>query len=244
MNVLQRIDRLVQRAVERPFAWLSGSKLQPVEVARALEKEMVSRRRVGIDHVYGPNWFRAELPEEDFAQFEPFLLRLQQEIGEDLIRTAQRRGYVLVGEVTVELLANADLRRGDILALAEVRETPRPVAPPAAAGPRPIRTAMLPTVAPAADGVTLVVRDEQGGEQRVRMDRPEVRVGRGLENDIVLDSLSVSREHARFLRDGWLVVEDLGSRNGTFVNGERVQRAQIAPGDTVRLGTAEVTIEP
>lgn len=244
MNVLQRLDRLVQRAVERPFAWLSGSKLQPVEVARALEKELVARRRVGIDRVYGPNWFRAELSEEDFAQFEPFLLRLQQEIGEDLIRTAQRRGYVLVGEVTVELLANADLRRGDILALAEIRETPRPAAP-AAAGPRPIRTAMLPTVAPvAADAVTLVVRDEQGGEQRVRMDGPEVRVGRGLDNDIVLDSLSVSREHARFLRDGGLVVEDLGSRNGTFVNGERVQRAQIAPGDTVRLGTAEVTIEP
>lgn len=242
------MERALQRAVERPFTRLARSTLQPVEVARALGKELVANRRVGIDRVYAPNWFRAELSELEFRQFEPFLLQLEGEIAQDLIRQAQRRRYVFVGDVTVELLANAALRRGDILATAEIRETAPPkrtAAPPVA------QTSVIPIVAPSpaspvtnADTVTLVVRDEHGIEQRLPMAGVELTLGRGLENDVVLESLSVSREHARLVQDGGLFVEDLASRNGTFVNGQRVQRARVRPGDRIRLGTTEVRVEP
>ncbi len=251
MNLLQHLERLLQRSVERPFTRLTGTRLQPIEVARVLEKELVANRRVSIDHVYAPNQYRAELAEEEFRQFEPFLGRLQGEIAGDLIGLAQRRGFALVGEVTVELLANPKLRRGDILASAEVRESDSPPVVASSAGAGPVaRTALFAPVNPAAPArapapaIRLVIRDERGVEQRVIMQRPEMRIGRGLENDVVLEGLSVSRSHARLIQDGGLVVEDLGSRNGVFVNGERVQRRPVAPGDVIRLGAAEVRFLP
>lgn len=252
MNAFQRLERLLQRTVERPFTRLAGSQLQPVEIARALAKELVANRRVGVGRVYAPNWYRAELSEQDFRQCEPFLLQLEREIAQDLIRQAQRRRYEFIGAVTVELLAATQLRRGDILASAEIRE-----AVPAPGGGAPgeatlARTSVIPIVAspvpsppPARhDVIYLVIRDDRGVEQRVQMVGEALRFGRGLDNDVVLDSLSVSRDHARLTRAGDLAIEDLGSRNGTFVNGQRIQRARVAPGDRIRLGATEVRIEP
>ncbi len=66
-------------------------------------------------------------------------------------------------------------------------------------------------------------------------------IGRSAENDIVIDSLLVSRSHARLeCARGRCAVEDLGSANGLFVNGNRVSRAVLSPGDRLRLGDVEV----
>lgn len=62
-------------------------------------------------------------------------------------------------------------------------------------------------------------------------------VGRHPDSDIFLDDITVSRHHCRFLLDGSeLEVEDSGSTNGTYVNGERVDRAVLRPGDEVIIG--------
>jgi LysM repeat protein len=66
-----------------------------------------------------------------------------------------------------------------------------------------------------------------------------ITIGRGLDNDIVVDDAEVSRHHARLTRQGndW-VLEDLGSRNGTFVNGQRITGpVTLPPGAQVGLGT-------
>lgn len=251
MNVFQRVERLLQRTVERPFTRLARSKLQPVEVARALGRELVSNRRVGIGRVYAPNWFHAELSTADFRQFEPYLLQLEQEIAQDLMRQAQRRHYEFVGDVTVELLANGDLRSGDILATAEIRETAGHGTSDAGGSPVVARTSVIPVARANSSSdlaetemLSLTIRNEQGAEQRIQRVGDEITLGRALENDVVLDSLSVSREHARLVRSNGLFVEDLGSRNGTFVNGQRVQRARVQAGDRIRLGAIEVRVEP
>ncbi|HEY5684733.1 MAG TPA: FHA domain-containing protein [Acidimicrobiia bacterium] len=62
-------------------------------------------------------------------------------------------------------------------------------------------------------------------------------VGRHPDSDIFLDDVTVSRHHCRFLAEGdAIVVEDSGSTNGTYVNGSRVDRAALAPGDEVLIG--------
>ncbi len=63
-------------------------------------------------------------------------------------------------------------------------------------------------------------------------------IGRAVENDIVITSSRVSREHAHITRQGWRVfVEDAGSTNGTFLNGERVlQPMQLRDGDQIKVG--------
>ncbi|WP_415953212.1 FHA domain-containing protein [Streptomyces sp. KLOTTS4A1] len=65
-----------------------------------------------------------------------------------------------------------------------------------------------------------------------------VRIGRGLDNDLVIDDLVVSRRHAELEvhSDGTYEIADLGSHNGTFLNGQPVGRARVSPGDIVGIG--------
>jgi ABC-type multidrug transport system ATPase subunit/predicted component of type VI protein secretion system len=71
-----------------------------------------------------------------------------------------------------------------------------------------------------------------------------ITIGRGADNDIVLEAAQVSRHHARLIRKGdELLLEDLGSANGTFINGQRVGRAALKADDTVSFGSLEVKID-
>ena len=67
-------------------------------------------------------------------------------------------------------------------------------------------------------------------------------VGRSTGADFIVDAALVSRVHCRLtaLADGGLEVSDLESTNGTYVNGERVERARLAPGDRVQMGRVEL----
>ncbi|MDB4966441.1 MAG: hypothetical protein JWN44_2130 [Myxococcales bacterium] len=73
----------------------------------------------------------------------------------------------------------------------------------------------------------------------------EVAVGRAVDNDVVLDDPSLSRKHAKLYRRGAaeLEIEDLGSSNGSFLNGRKVGRAAVRPGDTVRFGELNFRVE-
>jgi pSer/pThr/pTyr-binding forkhead associated (FHA) protein len=69
-------------------------------------------------------------------------------------------------------------------------------------------------------------------------------IGRAARADFVLDRALVSRLHCRLTAaDDTLQVEDLSSTNGTFVNGKRVDRAQVARGDRLRVGRVELTVD-
>ncbi len=77
----------------------------------------------------------------------------------------------------------------------------------------------------------------QGGEYPLA-EGQEIVIGRSSELDMVLVEEMVSRKHARIaLTDGTISIEDLGSTNGTFVNGEKVQRGTLREGDRVLIGT-------
>jgi pSer/pThr/pTyr-binding forkhead associated (FHA) protein len=92
---------------------------------------------------------------------------------------------------------------------------------------------------PVAAGLALrfISGKYQGGE--VPLNRKELVVGRSSELDLVLVEDMVSRKHARFLIEGNSVtLQDLGSTNGTFVNGEKVKQARLNPGDRILIGTS------
>ena len=78
----------------------------------------------------------------------------------------------------------------------------------------------------------------QGGEYPLPAER-EIVIGRGGELDIVLVEDMVSRKHAKITtQQGKIVIQDLGSTNGTFVNGEKIKRARLKEGDRVLIGTS------
>jgi pSer/pThr/pTyr-binding forkhead associated (FHA) protein len=96
--------------------------------------------------------------------------------------------------------------------------------------------------APAAQ---LAVRAPGGPVVRYPVRGGTLRLGRSLDNDIVLGDERVSRHHGQIaLRLGMLVYTDLGSTNGSFLNGGAVTEIALGPGDVLQVGSSTVTIEP
>lgn len=87
------------------------------------------------------------------------------------------------------------------------------------------------------DTVDVSTTLRRSGDQRT------VTIGRDLGNDIVLDDLNVSRNHAQITQStSGLLLEDLGSRNGTFVNGRRISEAELVEGDLVAVGKSRYQV--
>ncbi len=84
----------------------------------------------------------------------------------------------------------------------------------------------------------LVVRRGPNVGTRYLLEAPVTSTGRHPESDIFLDDITVSRRHAEFRKedDGKVVVRDLGSLNGTYVNRERIEERVLSPGDEVQIG--------
>src|SRR5690349_18518504 len=93
---------------------------------------------------------------------------------------------------------------------------------------------------------SILVRSGAKKGQRIPIRVPVVNIGRAEYNDIVLAEESVSTQHAKLQRrDGVWILVDLGSTNGTFVDGEKLSgETPVAPGSTIRFGDASVVFEP
>ncbi len=111
------------------------------------------------------------------------------------------------------------------------REPARAPTPPPPPAPAP---------APKARGWVVHL---QNGEQ-IKIDKDTMVVGRSRTCDIVVPSAKVSRQHASVHRqDGDIYIEDLGSANGVWINGEKVTRAKIKPGDTFTISDETLRFE-
>lgn len=83
---------------------------------------------------------------------------------------------------------------------------------------------------------SLLIRQDQQILRNIRLDTADLKIGRASECEIQLSDPGVSRKHARItLVDGLYYVEDLGSRRGVFLNGEKIQRAQLQSGDKLAI---------
>src|SRR5579863_1696573 len=89
----------------------------------------------------------------------------------------------------------------------------------------------------------LTLKFENSVLNEVAVGPKEVSIGRSPDNGLVIDNPAVSHYHARvFNEDGRLMLEDFGSLNGTFVNGQRVKMVSLKPGDSVAIGKHTIIV--
>src|ERR1700733_843972 len=90
----------------------------------------------------------------------------------------------------------------------------------------------------------LVLKFENSSLKEVPLGTRPVTIGRAPDNDIQIDNLAVSNYHARvYVEAGSLVVEDLNSLNGSFLNDIRVERAMLKDGDTIMIGKHHILVD-
>lgn len=246
MGILRDFEKRLEGAVEGFFAKAFRSGLQPVELAKALQRYAQNYQQVGVDGVFVPNVYRFELAPEDLERFEGFEQSLKAELAGVVKRTAADRGWRLHGPVRIEFREGDGVTvgtyelRGKVESASDVAPSPQPaaVAPAAARSRDANRTSVLPR--PSGPRATLT---EAGARaRRYPLRDASATIGRLPECDVTLDDPSVSRRHARLTRNGsrWSI-EDLGSTNGLRVNGERVGNAELADGDRLELGSVRLT---
>jgi hypothetical protein len=211
---LQRFERRLERLVEGTFSKaFRGGGLQPVEIGRRVGREMDAGRTLGVRGTVAPNQFTVWLSHDDLERFSGFHDALARELADAAREHGRDEGYVFEGLIEVSLVLDEHARRGDMRVDADI----------VGGGRGTTSTLTLP------DG------------NRVRLgDEPAV-IGRIPECAVPLSDPQVSRRHAEVRREdfGFKVV-DLGSTNGTQVNGVTVKEQSLSDGDVIVVGSTSL----
>jgi hypothetical protein len=251
--VLRAIEQKIEALFEGVFGRAFRTNVQPVELARKLSKEMDDHKTVSVSRVYVPNEYTVYLSESDAEQFADYSGSLVAELEEYLTEHARRESYALLTPPKVLLETDDDLAVGEFGIATRMVQPKRRSRAAASDEPQEqvesgatmiYKPVQQPTEAAAAEDIPVereaAVLSWDGQTRRV--DKRRVVLGRSRECDIQVEDSNVSRRHAELRQEGatyWIV--DLDSTNGIEVNGRRVKRAKLEPGDSFVLGATEVT---
>jgi hypothetical protein len=255
MPPLTAIERFFERLFERPSARLFRARLQPVQLQRRIERAMEAERLTTSDRTLVPNRFVVHLHPTDLAEFGEMTASLASELADGALSFARAHRYTVVDRPRVDLLADTTVQRTDIRVDARFAEAvvgrgghgPVAVSPAVAdalddADPTATRVYTVPR--PRTPRAVLRVTDPDGRTREVVVEGGSLTLGRATDNDFVALDGQVSRHHGRIVgRRGTLVYSDLGSTNGSRVNGVPVTEVVLGVGDRLELGDTALIVE-
>lgn len=219
MSILREFERRLGGLVEGLFAKTFRSGLQPVELAKRVLKEMEAGRSVGVSEVWAPNAFEFRLSPSDAEHFQQAEVALVSELKDVVRENASERGWGLVGPPEITFETDPRLKKGEFRCKAQLVEGEEKVEP-----------------APASTG-SLVIH-EDGQSRSVTLGSEVVTIGRLPECQVTIADKGASRRHAQIRqKDGTYILTDLGSTNGTRLNGQTIQTRELSDGDRITIGS-------
>jgi FHA domain/Protein of unknown function (DUF3662) len=218
VSFFARIEQFCAGTIERAFAKTFPSDLEPAQIARKLVSTMEAQTRDEEGRLCAPGSYAVYVNPTDFerlAENQRYLERAWAKLLRDL---ATRVGVTFdEGEAHVSMEPRESVPLGAIEIEVMGVDAPK-------------RFLLRTLEGVPLDGVYSLERRS--------------RIGRSEESEIVLNDPSVSRAHAVVEVDGGeAVVRDLGSRNGTFLNGRRVESEALRDGDELRFGNTRMRFE-
>jgi hypothetical protein len=205
--------------VEGVFSRRASNTIRPIELGRRLIREMDDQRSVDVKgRRMVPNEFTIHLSPDDHAGFADIEDALRTELVEAAREYAREEGYHFIGPVSVVLRVENSLKPGRFGIASQLRQAP---------GGSPLGALVLPS-----------------GERIELRDRP-LTIGRLSDSNLTLPDHNVSRRHAEVRPSGnGFSVVDLGSTNGTMVNGARISgEHRLQDGDIVSIGPTHLRFE-
>ncbi|WIE83274.1 DUF3662 and FHA domain-containing protein [Curtobacterium sp. MCPF17_021] len=209
MGLLDNFERGLERAVNGAFAKTFRSGVQPVEISSALRRELDTKAAVvSRERILVPNEFTLRLAPPDCTRMNDVGRPLIDELTQMVHQHAVAQNYSFSGPVTIRLQQDGTLSTG----ILQVDST---------------------TVQ--RDVAWIPVLDI--GSQRHRLHRGRTVIGRGSDADITIADTGTSRKHVEVLWDGkHAQATDLGSTNGSKLNGQHFQQAIVEPDSTIEIG--------
>ncbi|MET0426099.1 MAG: DUF3662 and FHA domain-containing protein [Actinoplanes sp.] len=249
VSVLQRFEKRLEGLVEGAFAKVFKGVVHPVEILNAMQREAEAHKAIlAGGRTLVPNRYVIDLSPYDHSRLAPYAAALAQELAQSQAEFIGEQAWTVYGDVIVEIERGEGLDTGMFRVTAEVY-TGGEVAP---------------VQQPAYDaGPQYSPYDQQGGGggyqphggqngrsvglisgdgRTYPLQMGSTVIGRGDQANLRLPDVGISRRHARLDYDGnQVVLTDLGSTNGTMVNGQRVSAVALNPGDMIQLGTTTLT---
>ncbi len=237
---MSAVERFFERLFERPSARLFGTRVQPVQLQRRIERAMEHGRVVDGGRTRVPDRFTVRLRRADLASLDP-AAELPVDLASGALEWARRRAYTLAARPRVAILADDTLRPGDIEV--EARYSDLGSGPNLDSAHEVSRTRVFAAPIVRAPHATLAVQEPGGRARTIIADGGPLTIGRTPDNALVLVDSRASRRHARLqAREGVLVLTDLDSTNGTRVNGARIREVVVGEGDVVEIGASTITV--
>jgi Protein of unknown function (DUF3662)/FHA domain len=213
LGLLDNFERGLERAVNGAFAKTFKSGLQPVEITSALRRELDTKAAVvARDRILVPNNFTVKLAPGDFERMTTLGEALIDELTELVQRHATAQHYSFAGGISIVLKKTTALQEGMVeIESVNVKGT----------------VAWTPIL-------------DIGGK-RYPILKSRTVIGRGSDADITVEDTSISRKHVEVLWDGQRgQVNDLGSTNGSLLNGTRVSKAPLTSDSVIEIGRTRI----
>jgi len=222
-NFEQRLDQMVNGTFAKAFR----DNVEPVELAARIQKEMDTRAAiVSRGRTVVPNIFTVELSTADLERLDLYADQMRAELATVARQYATEQRYTFLGSVDVRFAEDPDLDTG----LFRIKSQ----AHPDSSGSQRMAT---PVPAGEVTGHPRLVI----GSASYPLTRSQTRIGRGQGADIQVDDSGVSRAHAEIVLGLPVVIRDLGSTNGTLVDGRRVSEAPLNDGARIQVGSTVIT---
>lgn len=253
MGFFKHIEDRMQSFVEGTFGKAFRRHVHPIEIAKALTRQMDEGRMISISRTYAPNDFTIHLSDEDAEGMEAYQESLKEELVQYVSTHGEEKQYHLVGPVQVGFTTEEGLKFGEFGVTARLagggEQRERGAPSDTSGNTRIFRSEESTSDQP---GSTEAISGEEAEEAGLAREVVELvvngdayplqgsgpwSVGRSREGDIVVEDPNVSRKHARILREeSGFVIEDAGSTNGTFLNSAPIERERIEDGDEITFG--------
>lgn len=224
MSLLRDFERRLEGVVEGAFAKTFRSGLQPVELAKRLLREMESGRSVGaMGTTTVPNRYEFSLSPEDRDSFSGAEPALRSELAQIVRRGARDRSWSLMGPPQILFETDPSQKKGAFRCSASI-------------------VSGVDTGEGLPEAKLETVVDGRRADSH-RLGPGLTIIGRQQDCQVILSDAAVSRRHAQVANDnGVLTLTDLGSTNGTLVNGAKVTSVVLSDGDRITIGATTLEV--
>lgn len=251
MGLIATLEKWLEKTVEGFFNKGFSGQIQPIEIAKRLVKEMERNKTVSISKVYVPNHYLVYLSEQDYEKIKVFQHALAQELGEYLLNQGLKAKYIFLREPTIDFSLDDSLSLGQIrlegrfidesnlLSGSQASENTEEITDTKMQPIVPQTTQMFSSKSLVGEiFAELVVLEGPDKGEKFPLNQPEVIIGRKNTNQIALNDSNISRCHAKIeYENGSYTILDLGSTNGTLVNGNLIKEKLLKHDDNIKLGT-------
>jgi len=257
VSVLQRFEKRLEGLVEGAFAKVFKGVVHPVEILNAMQREAEAHKAIlAGGRTLVPNRYVIDLSPYDHSRLAPYAAALAQELAQSQAEFIGEQGWTVYGDVIVEIERGDGLDTGMFRVTAEVYTggdvAPQSAPPPYDPGPPMGQGYEQPQGYGQPQGYQQQPAYGQQPGRGVRLIANDGRtyplsigstvIGRGDQANLRLPDVGISRRHARLDYDGaQVVLTDLGSTNGSMVNGQRISAVALNPGDMIQIGTTTLT---